>query len=348
MRRGRRSARPAERPAAPSVSGAAPSFQEPAADAEHGSPQAVAPPRPEVEEFISHIAHERQLSPATVRAYSDDLGEFVTFLDRYYGDPQWTWQGVDRLAIRSFMGDCITRRALAKRSVGRKLSSVRSFFRFLHIEEIVEANPARTLRSPKKERTLPGFLTRDQMAAIFTAAEGRALDGGFLPLRNLTMVELFYSTGLRVSELQGLNVADVDLVSERMRVMGKGRKERIVPVGRMAIGALRRYYPRREEVLMKVERGDRRAIFLTQKGRRISVRQVQKVIENFLKQVAEGAGLSTHSLRHTFATHLLDNGADLMAVKEMLGHASLSTTQIYTHTSKERLQRVYRKAHPRA
>jgi integrase/recombinase XerC len=305
-------------------------------------------PRPEVEDFIRHIAHERQLSPATVRAYSDDLGEFVAFLGHYYGDPEWSWQGVDRLAIRSFMGDCMTRRALSKRSVARKLSAVRSFFRFLHVEEIVDANPARSLRSPKKERTLPGFLTREQMQAVFTAAEGRALDGGFLPLRNLAIVELFYSAGLRVSELQGLNLADADLVSERVRVLGKGRKERIVPVGRMAVAALRRYYPRREEVLMNVERGDRRAIFITQTGRRISVRQVQKVIETFLKQVAEGAGLSTHSLRHTFATHLLDAGADLLAVKEMLGHASLSTTQIYTHTSKERLQRVYRQAHPRA
>jgi integrase/recombinase XerC len=305
-------------------------------------------PRPELADFIRHIAHERQLSPATVRAYSDDLGEFVAFLTHYYGEPGWSWQGIDRLAIRSFMGDCMTRRALSKRSVARKLSAVRSFFRFLHIEEIVDANPARSLRSPKKERTLPGFLTREQMRAIFTAAEGRALDGGFLPLRNLAIVELFYSTGLRVSELQGLNLPDVDIVSERARVLGKGRKERIVPVGRMAIAALRRYYPRREETLMNVERGDRRAIFITQTGRRISVRQVQKVIEGFLKQVAEGAGLSTHSLRHTFATHLLDAGADLMAVKEMLGHASLSTTQIYTHTSKERLQRVYRQAHPRA
>jgi integrase/recombinase XerC len=320
------------------------SGQEPGNDAEPVAP----PSRPEVEEFIGFIAYERQLSPATVRAYSDDLGEFVDFLDRYFGGPDWTWRGIDRLAIRSFMGDCITRRGLSKRSVARKLSAVRTFFHYLHIEEIVEVNPARSLRSPKKERTLPGFLTREQMKTIFEAAEGRALDGGFLPLRNLAIVELFYSTGLRVSELQGLDLMDLDLITERVRVLGKGRKERIVPVGRMAVAALRRYYPRRDEVLMNVERGDRRAVFLTQRGRRISVRQVQKVIETFLEQVAEGAGLSTHSLRHTFATHLLDNGADLMAVKEMLGHASLSTTQIYVHTSKERLQRIYRQAHPRA
>lgn len=310
--------------------------------------QAPAAVRPEVEDFLRHIEHERQLSPRTVRAYADDLAEFVAFLTRYYGDPGWSWEGVDRLAIRSFMGDCTARRGLAKRSIARKLAAVRSFFRFLHVEELLDANPARTVRSPKRERTLPGFLTHEQLRAVFELAEARAMEGGFLASRNLAILELFYSTGLRLSELQALNLADVDLVSERVRVLGKGRKERIVPVGRMAVAALRRYYLRRDEVLAGIERGDRRAVFLTQAARRISVRQVQKVVERFLDRVAEGAGLSAHSLRHTFATHLLDNGADLMAVKEMLGHASLSTTQIYTHTSRERLQRIYRQAHPRA
>ena len=302
----------------------------------------------EQDEFLHHIADERQLSPRTVEAYSRDLAELAEFLTRYYGSEEWSWCGIDRLAIRSWMGDCMTRRGLGKRSVARKLSAVRSFFRFLHVEELVETNPARTVRSPKRERTLPGFLTREQVGTVFTTAEARAMEGGFLALRNLAIVELFYGTGIRLSELQALNLADIDLVSERVRVMGKGRKERIVPVGRMATGALRRYYPRREELLATVERGDRRAVFLNQAGRRLSVRQIQNITGKFLDAVAEDAGLSTHSLRHSFATHLLDGGADLLAVKELLGHASLSTTQIYTHTSKERLKRVYRQAHPRA
>ncbi len=300
-----------------------------------------------VEDYLRHVAHERQLSPHTVSAYTEDLRELRGFLDRYYGDPEWTWAGLDRLAIRSFMGDC-ARRGLARTSIARKLSAVRSFYRFLHVEERVEANPARTVRTPKRQRTLPGFLTRDQVDALFRDAELRAEGGGFHALRNLAIVETFYSTGIRLSELTGLSMPELDLIGERVRVMGKGRKERIVPLGGAAIRALRGYQEARLRLLETAPRADRRAVFVGQTGRRLSVRQVQNVVSGFLAGVAEGAGLSTHSLRHTFATHLLDAGADLLAVKELLGHASLSTTQIYTHTSKERLKRVYRQAHPRA
>jgi len=308
----------------------------------------AAPRRTEVDDFLRYVAHERQLSPQTVRAYTDDLAEFEEFLGRYYGSPEWTWGGVDRLAIRSFMGDCATRRGLAKSSIARKLSAVRSLYRYLHVEERVDANPARAVRTPRRDRTLPGFLTREQMDAVFADAEARAGDGLFHGMRNLAIVELFYSTGMRLSELQGLTLEQLDLVSERVRVMGKGRKERIVPVGRMAVRALRHYYEARNAVMAGSTRGDRRAVFVGQTGKRLTVRQIQNIVGAFLKQVADDQGLSTHSLRHTFATHLLDSGADLMAVKELLGHASLSTTQIYTHTSKERLKKVYRQAHPRA
>ncbi|HET6231034.1 MAG TPA: tyrosine recombinase XerC [Longimicrobiaceae bacterium] len=301
-----------------------------------------------VDAFLSYVAHERQLSPHTVSAYADDLHEAEAFLGRYYGDPDWSWRGLDRLAIRSFMGDCVSRRALSRRTVARKLSALRSFFRFLSEEDLADANPARTVRTPKRERRLPGHLTREQIEQVFADAEMRAESGGFHALRNLAVMELFYSSGLRVSELQGLNVADLDLVTELARVMGKGRKERIVPIGRTAIRALRGYYEARERVLETATRGERRAVFLSQTGRRLSVRQVQNVVGTFLDGVAGETGLSTHSLRHTFATHLLDAGADLLAVKELLGHASLSTTQIYTHTSRERLKKVYRNAHPRA
>ena len=174
------------------------------------------------------------------------------------------------------------------------------------------------------------------------------MEGDPAAVRNLAIVELFYSTGMRLSELQRLDRDDVDTISERVRVLGKGRKERIVPVGRKAIDALRRWEPRREEVLAGSARPDRRALFVGPSGRRLSVRGIQKIVVAFLDLVGEEAGHSTHSLRHSFATHLVDAGADLLAVKELLGHASLNTTQIYTHTSRERLMRTYKQAHPRA
>ena len=302
----------------------------------------------DVSAFLGYVEHERQLSPETLKAYAGDLAEFEAFLDRYYGAPEWTWGGVDRLSIRSWMGDMAGRRKLARTSIARKLSAVRSFYRFLHVEDRVAANPARTVRTPKRERHLPGFLTREQMEAVFRDAEARAEGGGFHALRNLALVELFYATGMRLAELQAMDLASLDLVSDRVRVLGKGRKERIVPLGRSAVRALRAYYDAGERVMAAAGRPDRRAVFVAQTGRRISMRQIQNIVGGFLKGIADDAGLSTHSLRHTFATHLLDAGADLLAVKELLGHASLSTTQIYTHTSKERLKKIYRQAHPRA
>jgi integrase/recombinase XerC len=180
-------------------------------------------------------------------------------------------------------------------------------------------------------------------------AEFRAAEGSFTDVRNLAILELFYSTGMRLSELQGLNRGDLDMVSQQAKVRGKGRKERIVPVGDHAIRALRNYESRRDELTAGLgPKADRTAVFLSRTGKRIGVRMVQKAIAAFLSQIDEDAGLSVHSLRHTFATHLLDAGADLRAVQELLGHASISTTQIYTHTSVERLKQVYQKAHPRA
>ncbi|MQA89901.1 MAG: tyrosine-type recombinase/integrase [Gemmatimonas sp.] len=270
------------------------------------------------------------------------------FLGHYFGDPDWGWNGVDRLAIRSYMGECIDRRGLSKRSVARKLSAARALFRFLHLEDLVESNPARTVRVPRIDRNLPGFLTRQQVDALFRAAEAHALAGGFHGIRNHAILELLYSSGLRLSELQKLDRTDLDLVSDRVRVMGKGRKERIVPVGGAAVRALRRYEPRREELITASSAADRRALFLAQTGKRLSARQIQKIVGGLLDAVGEDAGLSTHSLRHSFATHLIDAGADLLAVKELLGHSSISTTTVYTHTSTERLMKVYRQAHPRA
>ena len=304
--------------------------------------------RSKIADYMLHLEKERDVSPNTLLAYSRDLGEFVAFLGGYYGQREWSWEGVDRLAVRGFLAH-LTRKGLKKRSIGRALSSVRGFYRYLHRNEQVEANPARAVGTPKLEKYLPSYLDRAQIDLLFQAAEVRAWEGRVGDVRNLAILELFYSTGMRLSELASLNRTDVDLVSQQTKVRGKGRKERIVPIGDHAALALRNYESKRDELIRAIGAGaDRGAFFLNNRGTRLGARSVQLVVTAFLRQVDESAGLSVHSLRHTFATHLLDAGADLRAVQELLGHASISTTQIYTHTSVERLKAVYQKAHPRA
>ena len=303
---------------------------------------------PDVAEYLQHLAKERDVSPHTVDAYRRDLTDFVAYLGSYYGTDAWSWEGVDRLAMRGFLAH-LSRRGVGKRTMARTLSGVRSFYRWMHRNEMVESNPARAVGAPRQEKHLPGYLDRVQIDLLFQLAEARAMEGAFIDVRNLAILELFYSTGMRLSELQGLSRGDLDLVSQQVKVRGKGRKERIVPIGDQATSALRNYEAKRDDLLRQVgSAGERSAYFLSRTGRRIGVRMVQKLVGQFLEQVDEDAGLSVHSLRHSFATHLLDAGADLRAVQELLGHASISTTQIYTHTSVERLKQVYQKAHPRA
>jgi integrase/recombinase XerC len=302
----------------------------------------------DVDEYLRHLAKERDVSPNTVTAYRRDLAAFVEYLGGYYGADGWSWEGVDRLTMRGFLAH-LSRRGVGKRTIARTLSAVRSFYRWMHRNEMVESNPARAVGAPKQDKHLPGYLDRAQIDLLFQLAEARAMEGGFVDVRNLAILELFYSTGMRLSELQGLSRGDLDLVSQQVKVRGKGRKERIVPIGDHAATALRNYEAKRDDLLRQVgQAGERSAYFLARSGKRIGVRMVQKLVAAFLEQVDEDAGLSVHSLRHTFATHLLDAGADLRAVQELLGHASISTTQIYTHTSVERLKQVYQKAHPRA
>ena len=303
---------------------------------------------PQVAEFLLHLEKERDVSPHTLKAYKRDLSEFVEFLSGYYGAGGWTWGGVDRLAMRGFLAH-LGRRKLARRSIARCLSAVRSLYSFMHRNEAVETNPARGVSSPKLERHLPGYLDRAQIELLFQSSELKAQEGRFTDIRNNAILEIFYSTGMRLSELRGMNRKDLDLLSQQVKVRGKGRKERIIPLGDHAQLALRNYEAKRDDLVRNSLPGaDRTAFFLSSRGKRISVSAIQKAVTGFLDRIDEDSGLSTHSLRHTFATHLLDAGADLRAVQELLGHASISTTQIYTHTSVERLKEVYGKAHPRA
>jgi integrase/recombinase XerC len=309
----------------------------------------------EVARFLRHLADERQLSPHTVAAYARDLEDLGRFLTEYHGTPEWKWEQVDRLALRGFLGWC-GRRGLGRRSTARKLSAVRTFFRFLHLEGELAADPTRGMRAPRAEKRLPGHLGADDVARLFRAAETLAGANTLAGTRDLVIFELLYGSGIRLAELHGLDFGDLDLVGDQVKVRGKGRKERIVPLTRKAVAAVRRYEPRRAEALRAAPRparpaepaSDRRALLLSARGRRLSRRGIQKVVEDMLDRAAIDAGLSVHSFRHSFATHLLDAGADLMAVKELLGHVTLSTTRIYTHTSRERLKQVYAAAHPRA
>ncbi|HKH84631.1 MAG TPA: tyrosine recombinase XerC [Gemmatimonadales bacterium] len=299
--------------------------------------------RPEVTEYLTHLQKERDVSPHTVKAYGRDLEAFTDYCDRYYGD--WNWNTVDRLGLRGFLGE-MKRRGLSTRSAARALSAVRSLYRYLQEHHGVPNNIARAAKVPKLDKRLPTYMDQQQTGRLFDWAESRAGGDEFVPTRDLAILELFYSTGIRLSELCGMNLEDLDLLADQAKVRGKGRKERIVPVGSRAVLALRRYLNLREPVVGR-PKTDRRAVFVSRLGKRLAPRGIQRIVHRMLEGIGVD-GLRVHSLRHTFATHMLDAGADLRAVQELLGHASLSTTQIYTHTSVERLKKVYNQAHPRA
>jgi integrase/recombinase XerC len=297
-----------------------------------------------IHRYLEHIREERNLSPQTVRGYEHDLLMFLEFLAvDFLGKepPEIRPEEVDALAVRSFLA-AMTRRRLAKRSQARALSAVRSLFRFACREGILAANPAQAVRSPKIPKTLPRHLRPGEIENLIEAPEGDEP----LARRDRAILELLYASGLRVSELVGLDWPDVDLSARVLRVMGKGGKERMVPFGRAAGEALRRWLEVWESVRKPVD--DSEPVFLSPRGVRLGDRSVRRLIDKWVDAAALAKGVHPHTLRHTFATHLLENGADLRAIQELLGHSSLSTTQKYTHLEVERLLAVYREAHPRA
>jgi tyrosine recombinase XerC len=313
-----------------------------------------------VDDFLRYAQTERGLSAHTVAAYRRDLGEFVGFLQGYLAAPEWSWETVDRMAIRSFLGS-LQKRGLQRTTIARKLSATRAFFRFLHRTDRIPHNPARLVRAPTRSRKLPAYLSQVQADDLFVLLRAHAeQDGGFFSVRNRALMELLYSAGLRLAEVEALDLQGIDLRSRQVRVLGKGRKERIVPFGGPAATAIEAYLPERRRFVESKRREEAERsgsgprptldapLFVSRRGRRLSRRQIQRTVGNTLEKVAIGEGLSVHALRHSFATHLMDNGADLVAVKELLGHSSLSTTRIYTHTTTEKLRRVYRQSHPRA
>ncbi len=302
-------------------------------------------PRDQIHEFLKHLEEERQLSWNTVKAYRRDLHQLVEFLTEYLGHENWHWgeEEVDRLAMRGFMG-WLGRQGLARATMSRKLSAVRSFFTFMHGEEEVEVNPVANLRGPKVEKKLPGHLSTGDVKDVFEEAQRQAEENTLAGTRDLVILEILYGSGLRLSELHDLDTSSIDKKQKQVRVTGKGKKERIVPITDSALTALERYEPRRSEVTSWGES----ALLVNARGSRLSRRSIQASVSAAFEAAAGARGLSAHALRHSFATHLLEEGADLLAVKELLGHSSLSTTQVYTHTTKDRLLDVYKSSHPRS
>ena len=297
-----------------------------------------------IAEFLRHLANERRLSPHTSRAYRTDLEGFLSFLQVRSGSEDPEASGVAREDVRAFLGH-LNGAGFGRRSIARKLASLRTFFAFLCRLGRLRKNPALQVRPPRQERTLPVHLDIGEVGRVL---ENPSPDTA-LGLRDRAILELFYSSGIRLRELAEISMDSLDLDTGTVRVIGKGGRERLVPVGRPAREALLRYLARRSELLpADAPQVDRRRFFLSRAGRALSASGIQDRVVGHLEEATGRGRLGPHTLRHTFATHLLDRGADLNAVKEMLGHASLSTTQIYTHVSVERLKKAYRQAHPRA
>jgi len=290
-----------------------------------------------VEEFLGHLALERRLSDRTVAAYRQDLEGLATFLERGGDD----LAGASHRQLRRWLAHLATRR-YARSSIARKAAAVRSFYRYAVRRGHLAASPASILASPKLPVRLPPVLKAREAADLVAAPEV----GDAWAARDRAVLELLYASGLRVAELCGLDVADLDLRRGRLRVMGKGAREREVPIGEVAVDVMRSYVGRVRATIAPRSGGT--ALFFNRRGKRIGSRDVRAIVERYRRQILAGRRVSPHTLRHSFATHLMEGGADIRAVQELLGHANLSTTQRYTHVSRGRLFGAYRRSHPRA
>jgi integrase/recombinase XerC len=295
-----------------------------------------------VDEFISYLKTERGASAHTIKNYLRDLEEFGGYLREHFSEmdngPSFRWGVVTVRQVRSFIAFLLKKNEPA--SVARKLSTLKSFYNFAVKRGRVTQNPARSVAGPKRPKLLPRFLSVDEAYGLMEeAAKGTRKNA----VRDRAILELLYGCGLRVSELTGLNLSSLDVSDRLIRVRGKGNKERIVPLGKKAWECLQAYIKERGEKASREE-----AVFINPNGRRLSVRGVQRLVDFYQLRGGLGRKVSPHGLRHTYATHLLGNGADLRSIQQLLGHASLSTTQKYTHLSLEKLMEIYDKAHPKA
>lgn len=304
--------------------------------------------QPYIDRFAAHLKYERNASEHTVRNYVSDLEQFYDYLcpaEETGTRPAIDIAEIDHITIRDYMAS-LYKKNCKKSSIARKLAALRSFFKFLCREQLLELNPAHLVSSPRLEKRLPKALPVEDVIKFVEVPDTSTALGK----RDRAILELLYATGMRVAELTALDLGDVDYRNEYVRVRGKGRKERFVPFGSKARQALEAYLQVRSgtPATQTVDGQKTRALFLNYQGTRISTRSVARMIDKYVLECAMAHDISPHSLRHSFATHLLSAGADLRAIQEMLGHASLSSTQIYTQVSIEKLMEVYDKAHPKA
>lgn len=307
--------------------------------------------RDHLKAFLEHLRLNENASPHTVRAYDSDLTQYLAFLATHNARrvSDLTPAHLDHLGARAWLAD-LNRRGNSKSSAARKLSAIRAFGRYLRREGVLEGDPAALVGTPKREQRIPSHLAVDEMSTLLDAPDA----SGPLGRRDKAILELFYASGLRLSELVGLDLDDVNLSGRVVRVLGKGGKERIVPFNPTAAAALKAWMADREGLRHARPEGrahgrkQREALFLNYRGGRLSTRSVDKLVRRYVAACSTRYGISPHALRHSFATHLLEAGADLRAIQELLGHARLSTTQRYTHVNAAQLIETYRKAHPKA
>ncbi|MBU1422298.1 MAG: tyrosine recombinase XerC [Bacteroidetes bacterium] len=297
-----------------------------------------------IKSFLDFLKLEKNYSVNTLLAYEDDLVQFNRFLTNHFQSDNFELSAVDNVTIRLFLGELVES-DFAKKSIVRKLATVRSLYKYLIKKGIIKSNPTINIPTPKVPKKLPTFLEEPSIDRMLNLPDTSTVEG----LRDKAILELLYSTGIRLSELIGLNLDNIEWSKETIKVLGKGKKSRIVPFGSKSKDALRKYLERRDELISDLtKKSSINSVFLSNRGLRIYPKGVYLIVNKYIRLVSDVEKKSPHVLRHSFATHLLNRGADIKAVKELLGHESLSTTQIYTHVTVDRLKRVYDQAHPKA